>query len=320
MKHIQWANRILNELGYRLENTIPETILQTAWSEVCRFQTNLGFVYLKKVPAALALEAEVIQLLEKQFQAHVPHILAAAPEYHCFLMQDAGTPLHEVFKEGFQADLLIDTMDHYTTLQLKAADHIEHFLKLGTPDWRLQQLPILYHQLLRDKTLLLADGLTEKELSQLQHLDTKLVSICEQLAQYNLPDTFGHADFHDKNILVNRNTHQTTLIDLGEVVITHPFFSFVNCLYRSTEHLNLSNSQYRQLQEACFQNWLCLESSTHLFEIITLIEHSWPIHAVLGEYRLIKSVDPMISLQLSRQGRFAGKLRAWIELATTSSS
>ncbi|HHZ4597804.1 hypothetical protein [Legionella pneumophila] len=60
--HIEWALSALNELGYQLKTLIPEIILDTAWSEVSRFQTNLGLVYLKKVPSALSLEANVILL------------------------------------------------------------------------------------------------------------------------------------------------------------------------------------------------------------------------------------------------------------------
>ena len=152
-----------------------------------------------------------------------------------------------------------------------------------------------------------------RELKQLKNLESKLQILCGQLASFKVPDTFGHADFHDKNILVNPRTHQTTLIDLGEVVITHPFFSFVNCLYRATEFLKLSTNQYRQLQEECFKSWLSIESSARLFEIIAIIQQCWAIHAVLGEYRLIKSIDPIESMKLGRQGRFAGKLRAWID-------
>ncbi|HAT2049053.1 TPA: phosphotransferase [Legionella pneumophila] len=311
--HIEWALSVLNDLGYQLEITKPEIILNTAWSEVCRFQTNLGLVYLKKVPAALSLEISVIRLLQKQFNAPVPHILAHNQELHCFLMQDAGIPLHDVFKQEFKPNLLIDTLHHYTMLQINSADKINLFLDLGVPDWRLQQLPKLYHQLMSEEELLIGDGLTQEELKQLKCLDEKLQILCEQLASFKVPDTFGHADFHDKNILVNPSTYQTTLIDLGEVVITHPFFSFVNCLYRATEHLKLPSDQYRELQEACFKNWLSLESSKHLFEIIAIIEQCWSIHAVLGEYRLIKSIDPIASMTLRRQGRFAGKLRDWIE-------
>jgi aminoglycoside/choline kinase family phosphotransferase len=310
---IEWAKQTLNDLGYCLKDSNPEIILETAWSQVYRFQTNRGLVYLKNVPPALSLEIDVIQLLQEQFHAPVPRILAQNQAHHCFLMQDAGFPLHDFFKQEFNAHVLIDMMQHYTALQLSAADKIDLFFKLGVPDWRLQQLPNLYQQLLSEEELLLRDGLTEQELTLLNNVYPKLISICEQLAQYPIPDTFGHADFHDKNILINPQTHQTTLIDLGEVVITHPFFSFVNCLYRATEHIKLASRQYRELQEACFRNWLALESSAHLFEIIAIIQQCWPIHAVLGEYRLIKSIDPIASKQLCRQGRFSGKLRVWIK-------
>ena len=311
--HIEWALSTLNDSGYLLETTKPEIVLDTAWSEVCRFQTNLGLVYLKKVPSALSLEANVIQLLQKQFNAPVPQIIAHNQELHCFLMQDAGISLHEVFKQEVKPNLLIDMMHHYTMLQINSADKISLFLDLGVPDWRLQQLPKLYQQLLCEEELLIGDGLTREELKQLKSLDGKLRTFCEQLASFKVPDTFGHADFHGKNILVNPHTHQTTMIDLGEVVITHPFFSFVNCLYRATEHLKLPSNQYKKLQEDCFKNWLSIESSAHLFEIIAIIEQCWAIHAVLGEYRLIKSIDPIASITLRRQGRFAGKLRVWIE-------
>ncbi|WP_061637561.1 aminoglycoside phosphotransferase family protein, partial [Legionella pneumophila] len=303
----------LNNLGFQIEPTKPEIILDTAWSEVCRFQTNFGLVYLKKVPSALSLETNVIQLLQQQFNAPVPQILAHNQELNCFLMQDAGIPLHDVFKQEFRPNLLIDAIHHYTKLQIDSADKINLLLDLGVPDWRLQQLPRLYNQLMNEEELLIGDGLTQKELKQLKNLESKLQILCDQLASFKVPDTFGHADFHDKNILVNLNTHQTTLIDLGEVVITHPFFSFVNCLYRATEHLKLPSSQYKKLQEDCFKNWLSIESSAHLLEIIAIIEQCWAIHAVLGEYRLIKSIDPIASITLCRQGRFAGKLRAWIE-------
>lgn len=311
--HIEWALSALNDLGYHPKTRKPEIILDTAWSEVCRFQTNLGLIYLKKVPSALSLEANVILLLQKQFNAPVPQIIAHNQELHCFLMQDAGIPLHEVFKQEFKPNLLIDTMHHYTMLQINSADKISLFLDLGVPDWRLPQLPRLYHQLMNEEELLIGDGLTQEELKQLKSLESKLQILCDQLASFKVPDTFGHADFHDKNILVNSRTHQTTLIDLGEVDITHPFFSFVNCLYRATEHLKLPSSQYKKLQEDCFKNWLSIESSAHLFEIIAIIEQCWAIHAVLGEYRLIKSIGPIASMTLRRQGRFAGKLRVWIE-------
>ncbi|AUH72409.1 aminoglycoside phosphotransferase family protein [Legionella sainthelensi] len=315
--HTEWAVSILNELGYAPEPIKTEIIIDTAWSQVSLFQTKLGTVYLKKVPAALSLEVHVIQLLREQFNAPVPHILAHNQELNCFLMRDAGIPLHDVFKKKFRPNLLIDAMHDYTLLQLNSADRIHLFLNLGVPDWRLEKLPKLYHQLMTEEELLIGDGLTYQELKQLKKLDGKLQFLCEQLACFKIPDTFGHADFHDKNILVNPSTHQTTLIDLGEVVITHPFFSFVNCLHRATEHLKFPIAKYKQLQKACFKNWLSIESSVHVFNIIDMINQCWTIHAVLGEYRLIKSITSSAAQSLCRQGRFSSKLKIWIQQSAT---
>lgn len=83
-------------------------------------------------------------------------------------MQDAGIPLHDVFKQEFRPNLLIDAIHHYTKLQIDSADKINLLLDLGVPDWRLQQLPRLYNQLMNEEELLIGDGLTQKELKQLK--------------------------------------------------------------------------------------------------------------------------------------------------------
>lgn len=75
----------------------------------------------------------------------------------------------------------------------------------------------------------------------------------------------------------------------------------------------LTDNQYQQLQEACFKHWLSFESQAHLFEIISIIQQCWSIHSVLGEYRLIKSIDQSSFEILRPQGRLANNLRYWIE-------
>jgi len=310
--HIEWAIRALNTNGYQTNTTVPETILHTAWSTIYRFNTDKGFFFLKKVPASLSIEARVIDVLYNEFNAPVPRIIANNDELHCFLMKDAGVPLCDYFKDNFQADILINTMREYTQLQIMTAEKVNLFLNIGVPDWRLTNIPRLYEKLITEEALLMDGGITVDELQKLKELKPKLIAICEKLILYNIPDTFGHADLHDKNILIDANTHQTTLIDLGEVVITHPFFSLQNCLHRTTEHFSLSDLEYRQLQIACFQPWLALETEKNLIEILSLIQQCWSIHAVLGEYRLVKSVDPSAAKVLCKQDRFARKFRFWI--------
>ncbi len=310
--HILWAINALNDHKYHIHTPIPELIQNTPWSEIYRFKTNQGFVFLKKTPPGLAIEPKIIGFLHKELQANVPAVIAANLEQHCFLMQDAGIQLHEYFKENFQADILIQAMHNYSTLQIMTPSRVGLFLDMGVPDWRLEKLPKLYQDLISHETLLLDDGLNKNELMRLKNLESKLLSICDQLSSYLIKETFGHADFHDKNILINTKTSQITLIDLGEVVITHPFFSFHNCLHRAKENFSLSNAQYQQLRLACFKPWLALDTEEHLFEILEIMQQCWPIHSVLGEFRLMNSVDHAAFQQLRRQGRLAKSLRYWI--------
>lgn len=309
---IEWAIHTLKNNGYQVDTPTPETIQNTPWSEVSRLHTNKGFIFLKKVPRALSIEPKIILILHKEFHANVPHLVAVNHEQLCFLMHDAGIPLYEYFKESFQANILVETMRDYIMLQIMTLDRVELFLALGVPDWRIEKLPKLYQDLIAQEDLLIDDGLSKDELTTLKRLEPKLCSICEKLSHYKIKETFGHGDFHDKNILINVHTKKTTFLDLGEVVITHPFFSFLNCLHRAKENFSLSNSQYQQLQLACFKPWLALETAEHLFEILNLIQQCWSIHSALGEFRLMNSVDQAAFEKLHRQGRLARNLRHWL--------
>lgn len=311
--YIQWAINKLLEERYKVNITTPDIIQDNPWSTVYRFATDRGFVFLKKVPPALSIEPRIINILHNKFRAHVPKIIAINNEQHCFLMHDAGIQLHKYFKDNFKMEILIQTVQEYVALQINSSKNINLFLDIGVPDWRLEKLPTLYNNLIAEESLLIDDGLTKDELIQLRKLEPKLSSICEKLSQYKINETFCHADYHDKNILIDTDTLQTTLIDLGEVLITHPFFSFLNCFYRAKQNFLLSDSQYQQLQLECFKPWLEFETQENLFEIFGIIQQCWSIHAVLGEFRLLNSVDPLAFQTLRRQGRLANNLRYWIQ-------
>lgn len=310
--HIKWAIDSLNDSGYQIQSETPKTIQSTPWSEVYRFTTDKGFVFLKKAPIALSLESKIIKVLHEDFHANVPLVIADNQELHCFLMHDAGIQLHDYFKQEFKANTLIQAIKNYTLLQIKTSERIDAFLDMGVPDWRLDKLPALYQDLISHENILMDDGLTKDELNELRQLGSKLISICDQLSLYKIKETFGHADFHDKNILCNSKTEETTLIDLGEVVITHPLFSFHNCLHRAKENFSLPDRQYKQLVDACLKPWLLLETRENLYKILSIIQQCWSIHSVLGEFRLMQSVDQLSFQELRRQGRLARNLRFWI--------
>ncbi len=309
---IAWALSTLQKTGYILQNSTPAVILQTAWSHVYRFDTEQGHCYLKQVPPGLSLEPQVIQLLRENCAASVPLLIANNTEEHCFLMQDAGIPLREFFKQGFNAKLLTTAMHDYIAVQHKSMSHLNHLLDLGASDWRVAKIPECYVALIQQESLLIANGLTKIELRQLSRLTPKLIRFCEQLSQYSIPDTFSHNDFHDNNLLINLKTHKITMVDLGEIAITHPFFSLSNMLHRIKENCALQEDAYQHLQQQALRSWRNYALQDELMAAMSIIQQCWPIHRVLTEYRLHTSIETTDAKQLLGQGRFAKNLRIWL--------
>ena len=61
---IKWGRDVLLSLGYVLENELPQTVQETLWSHVVRFDTSKGYIYLKQTPELIALEPMMRRLLQ----------------------------------------------------------------------------------------------------------------------------------------------------------------------------------------------------------------------------------------------------------------
>lgn len=289
----EWAYKYLSTHGYTIKNNLPETVQNTPWSYVIRYFTAEGYIYLKHTPELLALEANVIQILDDQFQASVPKLIARNVGLNCFLMKDAGTPLRQVLKKKFDETLLCNAVDQFTSLQLTIADHINIFFDIGVPDWRLDKLPGLYQQLLLQKAVLIEDGLSEIEIIKLQSLAPKVANLCNKLSGYSIKQSIVQPDFHDNNILINERSQNITFIDLGEVVISHPFFSLINYLDQIRKHhaLTEQDGRYVRIRNACFNNYLQLNANEHILEAFKIARTLLFIYGALTSYRLMIACD-----------------------------
>lgn len=227
-KIIQWGCKYLSTHGYTLKSSLPENVQNTPWSYVIRIATSDGYIYLKHTPKLLALEAIIIQILHDQFHASVPVVIAHNDELNCFLMKDAGRSLREILKKQFDAELICKAIEQFTSLQLSVADHVNIFFNIGVPDWRLNKLPDLYTQLITQKQdLLIEDGLSKKELEELEVLIPSVNHLCNKLSAFSIKQTMVQPDFNDNNTLIDDVSQNITIIDLGEIVISHPFFSIL---------------------------------------------------------------------------------------------
>jgi len=312
---IKWATDCLIAKGYSLQQSL-DILLETPWSNVIRFSTSQYDVYLKQMPLAISLDPKIIQLLADQCHASVPVVIATNDSLHCFLMKDAGLNLRAYLKTEFQPELLIQAIREFTSIQRSTENHIQYFLALGVPDWRLDKFSKVYDHIINQTDLLKADGMIDNELKILQDLSPKVAEQCELLSQYQIPETLVQPDFNSNNILFDPGTKKMTLIDLGETVISHPFFSLHNFLYTAAIHHGVKEGDqtWHQLQNACFENWLALASKKRLLEGFMLARKLWPIYDVFGCYRLMRAIDIQAfrSYYANRPNRLADSFRKYI--------
>jgi hypothetical protein len=316
-KIVEWGCQHLTSLGYTLNNNLPETVQNTPWSYVVRFATSDGYIYLKNTPALLALEAPITQILHDEFHAAVPKVIAHNAELNCFLMKDAGNSLRGILKIEFNATLLRKAIEQFTSTQVAVADHVQVFLDLGVPDWRLDKLSGLFQQLLSQTDILIADGLSSTEINELEKQFSKVSNLCKHLSNYSIKQTIVQCDFHDNNIVVD-DAMRVTCIDLGEIVISHPFFSLIGCLRQVQTHHGLTEYEaHLQLMDAGLKNFLPMESKKHLEEAFMLAKTLWFIYESLGQYRLMIACDKVKFTSFQRHGKLSGQLKEFMKACIT---
>ncbi len=287
---IQWGCKQLLSLGYTLKSNLPENVINTPWSYLVRFETTDGYVYLKQTPELFALEREIIQILHDQFHASVPTVIAHSAELNCFLMKDAGRSLREILKKKFDEALLCRAIEQFTSLQISVAERVDVFLDISVPDYRLDKLPGLYKELISQHDLLIAEGLSEVEISKLEALLPKISNLCKKMSDYSIKQTIVQPDFNDNNTLIDDKSQAITIIDLGEIVISHPFFSLLNCLEQIKKHHGLTDNDdtYLRIKDACFKNYMnFFDSKEHLSDALKIAQLLHMVYGISYQYRFM---------------------------------
>ena len=311
---IQWGLDYLSSHGYTLKSNQPEDVQIRPWSYVIRYSTSKGFVYLKQTPKLISLEAAITKILYDQFDAPVSEVIASNSKLDCFLMKDAGNSLRPILKKQFDAKLLCKAVDAYTAMQISVSNGVDTFFNIGVPDYRLDKLPDLYKNLILKKDFLIADGLTEKEIDELKYLIPTIFEVCKKLSEYNIPETLVQPDFHDNNTLIDDASQKITIIDLGEIVISHAFFSLINYLYQIKKHHGITekDSVYKNIQEACFKNFRQFESEENFLNAFELAHILRPIFDALAHYRLIEACDETELKSFYGTGKICSQLKELI--------
>lgn len=317
----QWAMDYLESYNYSLLTI--QKIAETAYSTVTKINTSQGVFYLKKTPPVLFLEPDTIVLLKAQGCQHIPTVIAKNDHYHCFLTAACGdVTLRTLFlKNNIEMDLLKRGISYYISIQRKVENNTLILLSSGIPDWRLDKLPLLYRALIDETDLLIADGLTKKEMTALNKSYNFCVEQCERLLEYKIPATINHCDFQENNILLLKERGELNIIDWGEVVIGHPFFSLNACLWNLTYFYKIKSNdiQYQELQRFCISAWLSSHEEEDLITAFKITNNLLGVFAALGYRTIYKATEDLSrTVQTEHHGSIAGCLRSFLEQVANS--
>jgi len=222
---LAWLEGQLARQGYQAREV--EQLAVSDLSCILHIQTNRGELYLKCCDPAFPHEPTLTQALSQFWPASVPRVLAINLPQNWMLMEDAGQVLDERHPEKAR-DLACwqEIISAYVGMQIEAISQRDYLLSQGCPDRRLKLLPGLFEAALADKEMWCIGregGLTHEELTRLRGLMSRLEGMCEELANYGIPETLHHDDLHAGNIMVREE--RFVFFDWAESFIAHPFYS-----------------------------------------------------------------------------------------------
>ena len=199
--YTQWITAQLDPLGERVKRIEP--VRTDEASAVFAVLTNIRRYYFKTCGALFAHEPQLAAALDSWIPGSVPRVLAIDTPRHWLPMADAGPLLRTRIQADGDTTLSDEMLLRFAALQQQMIPHQEELLRLGVPDRRLDRLPALYDDLIADTPALLVgqeEGVSAADLERLHAFAPTVRQMCMQVADYSLPETIQHDDFHTANV------------------------------------------------------------------------------------------------------------------------
>jgi len=305
-KIIHWSKKNLNKSDCDA-NINSDVVVETPWSLVVKINSNGDEYFTKQTPKELYIEYEIISIIGKHLQGSpTPEIIASNKDLNCFMMKSAGhVNLRSLFDGKLNTAIWELGLDNYMKIVRGMGKNETDFLKIGAPNWRIEKMPKLLNDLLKDELSLKKEGFSNSELKSLKEYIPKIQNLVERLAKYGIGQTLINADFNEGNLVLNKITGAVTVIDLGESVISHPFFTIAAHLNNIARRykLDLEDTILESAKSRCLAHWNDATDNQDIAESYKIIMILLPLFFALGVYRLCVATDfkcaPMISFKVA---------------------
>jgi hypothetical protein len=267
----QWLEEALQNHGYQA--TAIEQYKHWSLSALIRAETNQGLVFFKIANnfPLFAHEPKIMEKLSELFPKFVPPPLASNHPERWMLMADFGTM---VWQTQQSPELLLRLARDCARLQQETQSPEMHRVleEAGCFNRRLKVLEAQIEPMFSNEASY-AD-LTEEELGIWKALKPQCIALCQTLAQYNIPDTLVHGDFHGGNIAIRGE--DLLIFDWTDACISHPFFDlpvFID---------NAEGVDKDELRKAYLSEWLSYEPMERLEEAYRLAEVGAMLHQLVS--------------------------------------
>ncbi|MBI1295246.1 phosphotransferase [bacterium] len=258
---VSWIDETVTLLGLQLVDEVTQPHVRP-WSTVLQVPTNQGILYFKATAPMLGHEAALTQSLARWRPDCMPVVLATDLESGWFLMRGSGVSLRSLVQHEGQGQRWQRCLTLYAQVQVDMIPRAQQLLDLNVLDRGLVTLPDQLARLLEDVDALCIeheDGLSANEYNELQAHLPRFRQLCTELANYGIPETLHHDDFHDGNIFFDDTDSigRITFADWGESCVAHPFFSLVVGLRSAayTMQLQPGDPALDQLRDAYLRPW-----------------------------------------------------------------
>ena len=303
-----WSCEQLGQMGIRVVGPV-EQVKVRMWSSILRIPTEVGDVYFKAAAPAFAYEPLLTQIVSERLPAHSPRVLAVDREQHWMLMGDAGQTMREVIEADGNTDRFAAILPVFARFQIETTQFVDALLASGCPDCRLDRLSDLFDEAKADIPALLIgqeQGLTAEEYAQLRDFTPRVREMCVQLADYHIPATLHHDDFHPGNILVKGD--DVVFFDWAESAITHPFFSMTIVIRYAKYVYEYDEEALNHLRDVYLQAWTYFVPIGQLREAFELALRLGTLCRAMTWHRAVAQLEE------SEKWVYEGSLPYWLKM------
>jgi hypothetical protein len=259
-----WIQEQLLHLNYTVTGDIRQVYVSPT-SYVLSVATTRGNIYFKLCAPLFKYEPRLTQMISLLLPAYTLRVLAVDNERYWLLMEDAGLSLRTLTQEKRDVKPWEQIMPIFARFQMETIPHITHLRAVGCPDRTLSKIPDLFDALLADTSVLLVDqenGIPGSEMEQLRAFKPQLVTLCDELANYNIPETLHHDDLTANNIALNERGY--IFFDWAECAITHPFCSLFILMRVAKYIFEFNEDELTRIRDSYLAEWTSYQPMDHL--------------------------------------------------------